>query len=313
MTRKPDLTFITKHWLLKLLSLLISASLWYFVVAEDRLDLTVTIPLELRNLPSHLIIGNQYKKDIEVVVSGPRRLLQEMRQQHISRPVDLSKAEPGLLVVQHDEDSIPLPNGITVQRVQPANITLMIDRLARKDLPIIPMTIGRPATGFMLESLTLKPPQITVSGPQAVLERENMLKTSVIDLAGLDSSGTFQVHLNLSEALLNLIGETVIEANITLKENMLKKTVRGVPIDGTSLDATTKFSPATVAVEAEIPERIVHLTPELSSLFRAAITPPPDKGTSEAPVQVRCVNLPGHSPIAIHAVTPSKVRLQIGH
>jgi len=310
MTRKPDLTFITKHWLLKLLSLLISASLWYFVVAEDRLDLTVTVPLELRNLPSNLTIGNQYKKDIEVVLSGPRRLIQEMRQQNISRPVDLSKAEPGPLVVKNDEDSIPLPNGITVQRVQPANITLLIDRLIRKDFPIVPVTKGKPAAGFVLESLTLKPPQITVSGPQAVLEKENALKTSVIDLGGLDSAATLQAHLNLSEALLDLIGETVIEANVTLKEIMLKKTVRGIPIDGKSISATAKFSPTTVAVEAEIPERIVQITPELSSLFQASAGSPPDKGSSETPVQVRGVNLPGHSPIVIHTVTPNKVRLQ---
>jgi len=310
MIRKPDLTIITKHWSLKLLSLLISASLWYFVVAEDRLDLVVTIPIELRNLPSNLIVGNQYKKDIEVVVSGPRRLIQEMRQQNISRPVDLSKAEPGLMMVNNDEDSIPLPNGITVQRVQPANITLLIDRLVRKDFPIIPVTKGKPAAGFELESLTLKPPHITVSGPQAVLEKENALKTSVIDLGGLDSSGALQAHLNLNEALLNLIGETVIEANVILKETMLKKTVRGIPIDGKSIGPTTKFSPATVTVEAEIPERIVRITSELSSLFRASVGPPPNKGSGETPVLVRGVNLPGHSPILIHAVTPNEVRLQ---
>ena len=310
MTRKPDLTFVTKHWLLKLLSLLLSASLWYFVVAEDRLDLTVTIPLELRNLPSNLVIGNQYKKDIEVVISGPRRLIQEMRQQNISRPVDLSKAEPGPLVVKNDEDSIHLPYGITVQRVQPANITLLIDRLARKDFPIIPVTKGKPAAGFELENLTLNPPQITVSGPQAMLEKENILKTSVIDLDGIDKSGALQAHLTLSEALLNLIGETVIEANVTLKEIMLKKIVRGIPIDGKSIDATAKFSPATVAVEADIPERLVQITPELSSLFQASAGPPPDKGGSEVLVLVRAVTPPGHSPIVIHAVTPDKVRLQ---
>ena len=305
----PDLPFITKHWLLKLLSLLISASLWYFVVAEDRLDMTVTIPLELRNLPSHLIIGNQYKKDIEVVVSGPRRLIQEMRQQNISRPIDLSKAEPGPLVVKNDEDSIPLPSGITVQRVQPDNITLLIDRLARKDFPIVPVTKGKPATGFAVESLTLKPSQITVSGPQAVLEKENTLNTTVINLDGLDRSDTFQVRLNLSEDLLKLIGETVIEANLTLRETMLKKTVRGIPINGKDIGATAKFSPATVAVEAEIPEPLVQSTPELPLLFRATAGPPTEKGDNEVLVQVRGVTLPDHRPIVILSVTPDKVRL----
>ncbi|WP_051554360.1 CdaR family protein [Desulfobulbus elongatus] len=310
MIRTPDLSFLSKHWLLKLLSLLIGASLWYFVVAEDRLDLTVTIPLELRNLPANLVIGNQYKKDIEVVVSGPRRLIQEMRQQNISRPVDLSKAEPGPMVVKNDEDSIPLPGGIAVQRVQPANITLLIDRLARKDFPITPVTKGKPAAGFVFESLTLNPPQITVTGPQTVLEKENVLKTSLIDLDGLDGSGTFQVHLDLNEALLKLIGETVIEANVTLKEIMLRKTVRGIPVGSREPETPAKFAPATVTVEADIPERIVQVTPELATLFRASAGVSADRTGNEVPVQVRGVSLPGHTPIVIHTVTPDKVRMQ---
>jgi YbbR-like protein. len=308
MTKKPDLSFFTRHWQLKLLSLLISAGLWYFVAAEDRLDLTVDIPLEIRNLPANLVIGNQYRKDIEVVLSGPRRLIQEMRQQHISRPIDLSKAEPGPLVVRNDESSIPLPNGIAVQRVQPANITLLIDRLARTDFPILPVTSGKPAAGFVLDSITLKPPHMTVTGPQAVLEKEISLKTSVINLEGLDKSATVQVLLNLNEALLTLIGETVIEANVTIKDNMLKKTVRGIPITSKKAGASLKFSPATVTVGADIPERMVRTTSELSLLFRASAGT--DTGRGEALVEVHGINLPGHSPIVIHSVTPSKVRIR---
>ena len=310
MTKKPDLSFFTKHWLLKLLSLFIGVSLWYVVTAEDRLDLTVAIPLELRNLPAHLVIGNRYKKDIEVAISGPRRLIQEMRQQNISRPVDLSKAEPGSLVVQNDEGSIPLPNGIIVQRVQPANITLLIDRLARTDIPIVPVTTGKPAAGFVLDRVTLKPPHITVTGPQTILEKENVLKTSIINLEGLNSSGILQVHLDLNEALLDLIGETVIEANVAIKDNMLKKTVRGIPVDAEEIGAPTKFSPATVTVEAEIPERVAHVTPELSRLFRASAGTPTDGDSGEVPVRVHSLSPPGHSSIVIHSVTPDTVRIR---
>ena len=129
MPAKPDFSRLTRHWLLKLLSLVIGASLWYFVVGEDQVEMAVTIPIELHNLPADLVIANQYKKDIDVSVRGPRRLIQEMRQQNISRPVDLSKAEPGSMVIQNDSHSIRFPQGIAVQRLQPANITLLVDRL----------------------------------------------------------------------------------------------------------------------------------------------------------------------------------------
>lgn len=174
----PEFTAFTKNWLLKLLSLIIGASLWYFVVGEDRVDLIVTIPLELRNLPTELVIANQYKRDIEVALSGPRRLIQEMRQQNISLPIDLSTAQPGAMVIQNKADAIPLPQGISVQRVQPATLTLLVDRLIQKDFPITAVTKGKPAAGYSLESLNLKPPRITVTGPQTVLEKEQGLTTS---------------------------------------------------------------------------------------------------------------------------------------
>ena len=309
MKRLPDLAFLTKHWLLKLLSLIIGASLWYFVVGQDQVDMIVTIPLELHNLPAELVIANQYKKDIEVAIRGPRRLIQEMRQQNISRPVDLSKAAPGTVAVKNDSDSIRFPQGIAVQRVQPANITLLVDRLVHKDFTITPVTKGKPATGFVLENLTLNPPRITVTGPQTMLDRETALKTSTINLDALDRSTTFQVHLNLNEALLKLIGETVIEANIVLKETMVRKTVRGIPINVRDSNPAVKTIPPTVTVEADIPEQIVQITPELSMLFRAAVNVAPDKTAGEIPVLVNGITLPGHAPIVIFKVTPEQVRI----
>jgi hypothetical protein len=309
MKRLPDLAFLSKHWLLKLLSLIIGASLWYFVVGQDQVDMIVTIPLELHNLPADLVIANQYKKDIEVAIRGPRRVIREMRQQNISRPVDLSKAAPGAMVVKNDSDSIPFPQSITVQRVQPANITLLVDRLVHKDFTITPVTKGKPAAGFVVENVALNPPRITVTGPQTVLDRETALKTSSINLDALDRSTTFQVNLNLNEALLKILGETVIEANIVLKETMIKKTVRGIPINVRESNQVLKTIPTTVTVEADIPEQIVQITPELSTLFRAAVTIPPDKTAGEVPVQVNGITLPGHAPIVIFKVTPDQVRI----
>lgn len=304
----PDFTALTKNWLLKLLSLIIGASLWYFVVGEDRVDLIVTIPLELRNLPTDLVIANQYKKDIEVALSGPRRLIQDMRQQNISLPIDLSTAQPGAMVIQNEADAIPLPQGINVQRVQPATLTLLVDRLVQKDFTITPVTKGKVAAGYRLESLSLKPTHITVTGPQTVLEKEQGLNTSPIELEGLNASTTMQVHLDLNEALIKLIGETVIEARVALKETMVRKTIRGVMIKRPSGEEL-RFTPNMVTVDAEIPTLVAEETPELSLLLRASLALPLDTTGTEAAVQVNGIQVPGHAPLIIHSVVPEKVKL----
>src|SRR5210317_294252 len=91
-----------KNWVLKLLSLSFALFLWYFVVGEDKVDMNVTLPVEIVNLPRDLIISNQFKKQLEVTISGQRSLIRGMAEQHISRSIDLSKATPGTVVLQND-------------------------------------------------------------------------------------------------------------------------------------------------------------------------------------------------------------------
>jgi len=304
----PDFADLSRDWLLKLLSLIIGASLWYFVVGEDRVDLIISMPLEIRNLPTDLVIANQYKKDIEVAITGPRRLIQEMRQQNPSLPIDMGKAEPGAMVIQNEAKSIPLPQGISVQRVQPATLTFLIDRLIQKEFTIKPVTTGKIADGFTLEHLTLEPPKITVTGPQSTLDKEQELRTSPINIDGITHSSTLQVHLDLNESLVNLIGETVIDVDVATKENMVRKKISRVTIKKPG-NETIKFSPSRVAVEADIPELVVKDTPELTLLFRATLVLPKGKTGTEARVEVNAINLPGHAPIVIQGVSPEQVHI----
>jgi YbbR domain-containing protein len=310
MRAKPDFSRLTRHWLLKLLSLVIGASLWYFVVGEDQVEMAVTVPIEVHNLPADLVIANQYKKDIEVTVRGPRRLIQEMRQQHISRPVDLGKARPGSMVIQNDSNSIRFPQGIAVQRLQPANITLLVDQLVEKEFPITAVTRGKPAAGYVFEEVVLNPARIAVTGPQAYLAQETALKTHQINLDGLHQSSQFQVHLNLSDTLVKLIGETVVQANVVIREAMVRRRVEGIPVNARGYGQEgMRIVPPTVTVEADIPELVAQETPEPAMLFRAVLSGELDLETGELVVMVNGISLPGHAPIVIRSFTPQKVRI----
>ncbi|MEJ2332724.1 MAG: hypothetical protein P8Y08_08070 [Desulfobulbaceae bacterium] len=76
-----------KNWVLKLVSLFFALFLWYFVVGEDKVDMNVTIPVEIVNQPRDLVISNQFKKQLEVTISGQRSLIRGMTSQHISRTI----------------------------------------------------------------------------------------------------------------------------------------------------------------------------------------------------------------------------------
>ena len=298
-----------KDLLLKIVSVCLASLLWYFVVGEDQVDMNIQVPIEVLNLPENLVISNQFKKELEVTIRGPRSIIQELRNRNISRPVDLSKAEPGTRVIKNENDSIPLPRGISVLQLQPANITLSIDLLIQKQIPIHAVTEGEVSQGYKLEQITLDPDKIIVAGPKTVVESELALKTYVINLDGLNHSITLPVHLDLSPEFVNLIGETVIVAKIEVKEKFIKKTVGKIPINVKDADIPVIVEPNSITVEADIPENLVRDTPVPAMLFRAYVNAKDIQLPQTVEVIVNGVTVPGHEPITIKSHSPLKVQV----
>ncbi len=298
-----------KDLLLKVISLCLGTLLWYLVVGEDQVDMNIQVPMEILNLPENLVISNQFKKELDVTVRGPRSIIQDLRNRNISRPVDLSKAEPGSIVIKNMKDSIPLPRGINVLQLQPANITLSIDQLIQKTIPIHTVTEGEVTPGYRLKQITLDPDKIVVSGPQTTLNSVLSLRTYVINLDGLNHSTTLPVHLNLTPEFINLIGETIVVAKIEVQEKLITQTVSKIPINVKDADRPVLVEPNSISVIAEIPENLVRDTPEPAMLFRAYVNAKDVRQPRNIPVVVNGVSVPGHEPITIKSHRPLKVRV----
>ena len=213
----PNLLNWPNNWGLKLISFIFAILLWYFVVGEDKIDTTVYIPVEIVNLPREMIISNKFKKQLEAQISGPRGLINSLNRQRITRTINLAKATPGNLIIRNEPEAIQFPRGVTVSRIQPPHITLFIDELIEKDLPVQIRTTGTPASGYELTGIVLEPPLIKISGPKAIVGREKLLFTKPIDISGLKEPTTIQIPLELKPALLELMGETVLTANVVIQ------------------------------------------------------------------------------------------------
>jgi YbbR domain-containing protein len=301
-----------KNWVLKLLSLLFAMFLWYFVVGEDKVDMNVTIPVEIVNLPRDLVISNQFKKQLEVTVSGQRSLIRGITSQHISRTIDLSKAEPGTVVIQNHPASISLPRGLNILRVQPPTITLLLDRLIQKELPIKPLLVGRVDKDYRLESVTADPPTLEISGPQSILAQEESLNTNPIDISGLKQSTVKQVSLALKPAIADLIGEPVVAVRLNVVELKREMEFVNIPIEfdtegGSQQQTIYRLLPPTVTVTAELPQAMVNSTDNIRDLFHANVTPE----TLQVGSQSLEVHLESPPEANILSMEPETVSLQI--
>ncbi|MFV0438931.1 MAG: YbbR-like domain-containing protein [Desulfopila sp.] len=297
----------SKEWVLKLVSVLIAVCLWFFVGGEDIVDKNVTVPVEIINLPRDLVISNQFKKEIDVTVSGPRSAIEEMINKAVARQIDLTSATPGTKVIENGNTAIPVPRGVTVLRIQPASIILSLDKLIQKQFPVTPMTAGNVANGFEMTDLTMKPDVITITGPQTILSQADELVTDIIDINGLKMSRSSQVPLDLKPAFVDLIGQTLVTAEITIKPKMVEKKIDQVAVDAVLDGAPRKVSPKEVEVVLRVPVLLLRETKDLTQLFSVELEPLVD---NNGMVRVSVVANPQNS-LPVEVVTVDPVAVQV--
>jgi len=225
------------------------------------------VPIEVINLPNDLIISNKHKKDIEVTVRGPRSLIMEMGKNQDPRQIDLSKATPGTKVERIENDSVPVSRGVEVLRVQPSSIILSLDKLIKKEFPINAVTTGSVPPGYVLNDLKIDPSSINITGPQTVLSQVDVLKTTPINIQGLFESVQLQIPLELDQALIDLIGETSVTADITISYDTVEKTMKDVPVDVVVQGFLQEVTPPTVTVSLKIPKLIIKKDMDYRELF----------------------------------------------
>ncbi len=277
-----------KNWVIKLVSLILATSLWFLVAGEEKVDMTVQIPVEIINLPQDLEVANWVRTDLDVTVTGPQALIRTLNRDVI-RTIDLAKATAGPVVVENNIDSIPMPWGVRVLRIKPAELIFNLDKLVNKKLPIQAITTGQIPKGYTLSSVMLEPAHIMINGSEAILKNIEGLHTKPININGLTKSTMTHTELDVSPEIADIIGTPAVTASIIIEEKMLHKAVNKIPVTFAKKEspANLQLSSSEVKVHTIIPYSVAESTKQLRSLFTASVNTKDLKpGTHKLKVEV---------------------------
>ncbi len=295
-----------KDWVLRFVSLGLALVLWYFVGGEDIVNKNIMVPVEIINLPRDLVISNQFKKEIEVSVVGPRSQVLDMGNHAITRQVDLAEATSGTMVLENSNDVLTVPRGVTVLRIQPKSVILSLDKMIQKQFPVDPVTSGMLAPDFVLREILMEPDSISITGPQTVLSQFEMLRTTPIDINGLQASTEVQVPLELDPVIIDLIGATTITASLEIVEETVQKKISKLVVEVKKNGVLQRVTPATVSVTVALPKRLIRARVDLRSLFKVTAT----GARKDGQMQVQVIPAKTFkSPIQILSVEPQHVTL----
>ncbi len=225
--------FLTENWGAKLVSLVLAVGLWYYAVGEQGIEVTRTIPLEIKLEHEKLSVVGTPTRVISVTLQAPRSLLanltsEEMKAEHHVKKI----SSPGDYSFRPEARDIRLPSEqIRVVRIEPEVIQLKIDEVIVQKLEIEPEFLGEPAFGYRVETgeIQLDPTAVLVEGPKSQLEKLGKIKTQPIDLVGRARSFRKTIRL-VMPAGLSVITESLIDVYVPIRELIAEKTFEKVPV-----------------------------------------------------------------------------------
>ena len=96
---------------LKVLAVLLSIALWVFATSHGLSEVSLDVPLELKNIPSGLELVSHSAKVVSLSIRGQERLIRNIRPSDIRVSVDMSKAKKGESTYPINKKTIRLPKG----------------------------------------------------------------------------------------------------------------------------------------------------------------------------------------------------------
>lgn len=228
------ITWLTKDWGIKLISLLLAVGLWYYAVGEESVEVKRTIPLEIIVKNKQMSVLRTSVKSVWVTLAAPRNLLSDLTSKDIRAlheiEADVKTAGDYTFRLEPREIKLPSPQ-IRVVKIVPEVIQVTIDELIVQKLKIIPQFVGEPAFGYKvrMDEIEMDPNALLVEGPKGQLEKLDAISTEKIDLIGRIRSFRRTVNLMLPPNVKPL-SESTVDIFIPIKEEFGEKEFESIPV-----------------------------------------------------------------------------------
>jgi len=244
---------------LKLLSVLLASLVWLFVMGEEHSERSYSVPVQISRLAEGLVLLNEEDYVVEVRVSGPRGILNNLSDDGFAATLDLAPYGKGEVDVPIAKESIRAPKGVSISRIRPATIRVHLDSVVEKKIPLNAVVHGQPAAGYEVRGVELEPTFLRLTGPESLLAQITEIPTTPIDVTGLTGDATLPVQVDFQRHLVSwpprpLLAQVVVAPRMVTRSLPVEAVVTGKPRVGYEV---TKVEVTPEAVVVRGPQRAV--------------------------------------------------------
>lgn len=310
MNSKKLLARAVENWPAKVLSIALAMVLFVFHRMSNLEERFFSTPLQI-TVREDMVPASSYPRMIRVSLRGEANSIYPIMEDDIEAFLDLTKyTETGMYrgAVQIRKAGTALgvePLEITVD---PAEVSVALDRKISKYVPLVPSFQGYPAEGYELASYTLSPNQVAVDGPLRIMEGLSELSTDIVDLGGRNENFSLPVKIMNRDPLLIIRGEGITEFRGIITRLVSVRNIDNLPVRISGLPERFSAEPAvgsgSVRLGGAEAELAAYLPQDLFlNLDCGGIDAP---GTYDIPVQV---DVP--APFTLIRSEPATIRVEV--
>ena len=226
--------------LLKILSVFIALGMWIMVVSGHEETKEMTVPVRLINIPQSKVAISDFS-NVSINIKGAARLMQSLTNSDVLLDIDVSGFTDGQSIRRILTSDFKTPLGLEVSDVNPSELRITLDNVTAKEVRVLPSIIGEVKQGYMVESITLKPNSITVTGAKTVLSQLENISTMPINLSERNENFVQNVLLKEYDGVTKMHPSSV-EVRVKLRENMIEHEFTNVPVECMNLKSNLMVS-----------------------------------------------------------------------
>jgi YbbR domain-containing protein len=236
---------------LKVLAVLLSVLLWVTVAGEHVVERSLRVPLEFRNIPEALEIVGNAPDTVDVRLRGSSALLSRVQSGEIFAVLDLSEARAGSRLFHIRPDEVRAPFGVEVSQVIPAALALELEKSARRRVPIMPVTDGEPAPGFVIGRVSSDPAMVEIVGPESRVRQVAEATTEPVLIKDAKVPVRDGVTVGVLDASVRLVQPQ--RAQVTVE-------IWPAPVERQLSDVPVRYRNIAQGLSAQLSPRFVHMS-----------------------------------------------------
>ena len=203
---------------LKVLALCLAVACWLFVAGESKGLVGFSVPLEIRDVPKGMTVANKVGRQVEVRLAGPSSILSGVKHTDVAAAIDLSTARAGRQSIPLDDRIVKVPPGVTVQRIFPSSVEVVLEKTERRVVPVIARVGGAQAIRQKVTKVEVDPPAVEIEAPLEEFSRMSAVYTEEVVPVRDTEAFSAPARVELREPHARIVGSPDVRVKIHFRK-----------------------------------------------------------------------------------------------